>query len=298
MTLIAMTIPDEPAAQAAWLEKHLVGLDLHALVAELTAVHGNESPGGSLREVLGPRLGTVLENGLRGLPRDTLRALLRRPALLLELQDAVLTEGGPYWDAVPPATPEVDALVSRGAMRLSQLSGPIATPAKPIQRAWYLEPWFVSASTAAAVLIAVFLVGRTTKPDDAGGQVAQNRPAWGWAKPDALPAEAPPTEYLKTLASAADEWFKKTPADAPALAQRLGEFRQGCSTLLLAEHKPLAPADRAWLKERCQAWAVKINKQLADLESGKPVPEVQQAADDMVRQIATALRTRAETVRS
>ena len=64
MNLVAMTIPDDPADLPVWLERHLVGLELAALVAELSAVHAPAN-GPPLDELLGQRRQTVLEQGLR-----------------------------------------------------------------------------------------------------------------------------------------------------------------------------------------------------------------------------------------
>jgi hypothetical protein len=95
------------------------------------------------------------------------------------------------------------------------------------------------------------------------------------------------------LAAGAEEWAKKRPDNRVALAQRLNEFRQGCSVLILSEHQPLTPVDRRWLKDACQKWAQKLDGQLARLESGEPVSEVEKATDDMAKTIATKLRDRA-----
>jgi hypothetical protein len=156
----------------------------------------------------------------------------------------------------------------------------------------------VSLATAAAVLLAVYLPGwLAPKPAEPGGPgpaavaTAPPRAGWGWDRPDALPADAlpadvPPADYLNRLADAAEEWFKKRPEDAPALARRLNEFRQGCSTLILAQHKPLADMDRPWLAERCRAWATKLDKALSDVESGRDVAQVRAEADETARHIA------------
>jgi hypothetical protein len=119
---------------------------------------------------------------------------------------------------------------------------------------------------------------------------------WGWDRPGALPAEGSARQYLNTLADEAEEWFRKRPDDALGLARRLQEFRHGCTTLIFAEHQPLAERDRGWLVERCRAWAAKLDKHLEELEAGADVAKVREAADQTVRQLAAALRTRAESV--
>ena len=80
MRLLAMDIPDDPAELPGWLERHLVGLDLAALVAELEAVHGLPTgPVPTVRDVLGDRLDAVLAGGLARLPHEVLGRLLRQP---------------------------------------------------------------------------------------------------------------------------------------------------------------------------------------------------------------------------
>ena len=78
MNLVAMNIPDDPAALPGWLESHLVGPDLGRLTAELTAIHGDH-PAGSLAAVLGGSLPAVLGRGLGVLPAAALRQLLQHP---------------------------------------------------------------------------------------------------------------------------------------------------------------------------------------------------------------------------
>jgi hypothetical protein len=102
--------------------------------------------------------------------------------------------------------------------------------------------------------------------------------------------------YLNGLADAAEDWFKKRPEKPADLARRLNEFRQGCSTLILAPHQPLAAKDRQWLVDKCRAWAVKLDRHLTDVEAGKDVLQVRREADETVEKLIAALRTRAAEV--
>ena len=81
-----------------------------------------------------------------------------------------------------------------------------------------------------------------------------------------------------------------------ALAQRILEFRQGCSALILSDHKPLSPADREWLIEKCQGWAEKLDAQVAAVENSNHIQTVRQEMDETVRNIITTLRNRAKQV--
>ncbi|MGD9855667.1 MAG: hypothetical protein AB7U20_12040 [Planctomycetaceae bacterium] len=104
MSLIAMQMPETHAELVDWLEQHLVGLELAALVAELSAVHGsgdrpeNYADATSAVNLLSGRIPAVIENGLSVLDTAQVRALLRHPHCLLELQELVLTSGGAHWE--------------------------------------------------------------------------------------------------------------------------------------------------------------------------------------------------------
>src|SRR2546421_7439834 len=119
MTLYALDIPDDPAQLPGWLERHLVGLDLGALVAELAAVHG-AAPGGGppIQELLGGSLELVPTRGLRAVPPVVLKQLLVQPHRLLDLQEWVLSRGGPYWERLSASQPPVADLAARGRPRL------------------------------------------------------------------------------------------------------------------------------------------------------------------------------------
>jgi hypothetical protein len=299
MTLPALDIPDEPAEWPAWLESHLLGLDLGDLVAELAAVHGSP-PAGSpkLHDLLGNRLNAVLSEGLRALAPADFRQLLLRPHLLLELQELVLARGGPYWDRVTQPDPALAELAERGRRRLGDFlaarAGTLAdAPSRPAKPAWYRRPWFVSLATAAAVLLGVFLYAHFQPQRPAGGP-APAAGGWGWNKPGALATEGPPSAYLDRLAEAAGEWYRKRPDDRAALAGRILEFRRGCSSLIFAAHTPLAAEDRRWLVDKCRLWAGKLDRHLEALEAGQNPRAVRGQVDATVNALIAALRARAK----
>ena len=129
----------------------------------------------------------------------------------------------------------------------------------------------------------------------------QSRPAatpgWGWNRP----ANAPPlgaSAYLASLEQGAQDWFKKRPDDRIGLAQRLLEFRQGCSKLILAEHPALAEVDKRWLVRRCRNWAAQLDRHLANLEGGNDVLQVRGEIDKTVREITESLKARAQDLAS
>lgn len=301
MKLVSLTIPEDSARLPGWLEQHLVGLELAALVSELATVHGAAGPLPGLADLLGDRREQVLTHGLAALPAEALRQLLRFPGLLLDLQELVLLAGGPYWERVSRPAGIAHA-VERGGRRLGQEA--VEEPAPVVLRmAWYRQPWVVSLATAAAVLVAVFLPRwLRPAPIPETGPIAVvtpgSAPGWGWDRPGALPDGGSAPDYFNTLASAAEEWFKKRPEDAAALARRLHEFRQGCTTLIFAGHKPLAEKDRLWLVERCRLWGAQIDQQLADLEAGSEVAVVRDQMDKAVAKMVAALRERGTTLKA
>ncbi|MEJ7636408.1 MAG: hypothetical protein WKF75_00070 [Singulisphaera sp.] len=262
MKLHVAGLPEDPAALPGWLEGHLVGLDLAALVAELEAIRGTPADGPALREVLGSQFDAVLTAGLDGLPAEALRRLLVRPRLLLDLQELVLGSGSDYWDRVARPAAEHAAEVDRVRARLEASLMPEGRatapggPAGPRRPAWGRRPWLVGLAAAAALLLA-FLAS----------QPRQSARGWGWDRPDALPRSGPPDAYLNGLADAAGEWFNKVPEDRSALADRILDLRRGCSVLLRAEHRPLSGPDRAWLLGRCRAWASELDGLLAEAEA-------------------------------
>lgn len=304
MNLHALDIPDAPADLAPWLERQVTGLHLAELVAELAAVHGTGTGRERrLDDVLGPHLTRVLESGLSSVPHPVLRDLLRHPRSLLELQERLLIEGGAYWDSIEEPSDTVRNQVVRGWQHVSQLLGEDATATVPELRRVDPESasrpatrarrggFVLKLLAAAALLVIGFFLG-----DRFGVQPPQVASGWGWQRPGALDAGGSQAEYLNHLADSAEEWFKKRPDTPAALAKRISEFRDGCTTLLLAEHTPLAAETKQWLRERCSAWAGKLDAHRTGLEAGQAVPAVRDAADETIRKLINALRTKATEV--
>jgi hypothetical protein len=299
VNLYAFDIPDDPSHLPAWLEGHLTGLDLAGLVAELTAVHGQgDRPDLDLDHFLGDQKQIVLDRGLGSLSAESLRQLLLHPRLLLELQDLVCREGGPYWNSVKPDLVHAGH-IQRGSKNLQKvLASWDGSRGQDIRSGlrWYQRSWFASVATAAS-LLAVFIGYdqlRRRLPDN------NNRPpppadsgAWGWNKANALPEDVSRSTYLDRLAAEADEWFKERPTDAVGLAKRIHQFRAGCTRLIFVVHRPLPHADQQWLIENCRIWGRKLDKQLAALESGQNALEVRADTDELVRQVVDALRLQA-----
>lgn len=289
MIPISLDIPETQRELVAWLESHLLGMQLGDLVSELQAVHGARADGPSLEQVCGGKLANVLQYGLGTLEINQLRELLQHPQLLLSLQDEIVQHGGEHWMQRPLRREEEVALASQWKLLESVMSPPVVAPASPAaRRGWFGRAAIAAVLSAAATLTVAFSLRDRLVPAPA--------PGWGWEKPGALAVKLPPREYLNHLADAAQDWFKKRPENAPDLARRVAQFRQGCSTLILAEHAALAPADRDWLRERCRAWATKLDAHLAAIEAGEDIATVRAAADETVNKLIKAIRDRAQAV--
>jgi hypothetical protein len=291
---IALDMPEDEAELAGWLERQVVGERLGPLVAELEGIHGPPAHTASLDQVLGGRRDAVLHSGLSSVPYERFGLLLRQPRLLLELQELVLISGGPYWETLAAAQPEHRDALARGRVRLPDASG--RAPAAP--RPFRLQRWGVglAATVAAALLLAAFLIpGRLGGRPQTAETIAASS-AWGWNRPGALAGDLGPGAYLNRLADTAGEWFDQRPQSPIDLARRLGEFRLSCTVLILSPHRPLSAQDRAWLVEKCRAWAAKLDSVIASLENGENPATVRDQADATATALLKALRDRAKTL--
>jgi hypothetical protein len=295
MRLVAFEIPDEPTELPAWLESQLLGFELAALVAELEAIHGDLGPNAlPLDRLLGSDRGAMLERGLSALPLDRLREFLHHPRRLLDLQELVLVEGGAYWQNLSTGGQESARLGAAMWRRLHDLmtAGGATTPTVPTPCASTRRNlWRLVAvpATAASLLAAILVYQRSHEPAETIASAGK----WGWLRPDAFPQELPAPQYLNRLADEAAEWLKKRPDEPVSLARRIAEFRQGCTALLLAEHRSLSPHDRQWLAEICRQWASDLDKYLAEVENRVNPLLVRAKVDETARKIAKELRDHA-----
>ncbi|QEL19203.1 hypothetical protein [Limnoglobus roseus] len=70
-----------------------------------------------------------------------------------------------------------------------------------------------------------------------------------------------------------------------ALARRLSELRQGCSVLLLSEHRQLQEGQRNWLHKEYLRWADEIDKAVRELESGGNPSDTRSRIDGQMREL-------------
>lgn len=85
MKLLALNLPQNPAEKAIRLERQLIGLELRELVVSPQGLQETKSARITLEKILGDELGTVLQQGLSSLDRETLRKILIHPDCLLDL---------------------------------------------------------------------------------------------------------------------------------------------------------------------------------------------------------------------
>ena len=292
MTLIAFTVPDDPAALPAWFERRLLAPDFGRFVAELTATFPSAGPA-SAQDLLGDWYEYALDAGFDQVPAKRLRRLLRQPSCLLGLQEAVLTEGGVWWDEVAADADGHDAAVARGrAHHAALFAAPPAQTDRQPKRVRTYKAWATVATALAACLL--FVVGYLAWPTEREPRGQFEKIAWGWGRPGGLANDATNrADYLNGLAKSADEWFEQRPTHAPVVGQRIAELRAGCSKLILSSYGPLPPDDKTWLLAKCREWAAAMDRHLAAVESGADPVGVRTEVDETIRGISTALRDRA-----
>ena len=276
--LLLPTIPEDPTELPGWLERQVAGPDLGRLIAGLSAVHGPTVEGPDLATALGADRPAVLAKGLGVLPEARLWAFLRHPALLAALQDAVAESVSPYWDDRFDH-PTLARMVREARQEVFEDQRPRR---RVWSGGWYRRPWFVAVASAGIVLFTVIL-HRPPVP-----------PAWGLARPGVVSRGDTRVGHLTALADAAAEWDDR-PRETPAeLRRALHGMRDGCTAVLAAPHDRLAGDDRAWLFDRCLIWGARLDRLLADLQTGRPAEVVRREADATVAEVVRSLRERAQ----
>lgn len=158
------------------------------------------------------------------------------------------------------------------------------------RRAASLSLRLVTVWAAAASMLAVAMAAGELLPSPFVAERIVPSVSWGWAGLRALPQQLSRASYLDLLACAAEEWYRVEPDDASTTARRLNELRQGYSVLLLAEHRPLTPGDRAWLVESCRSWAARCDGYLIALETGSEPHIIRRQVDRLIEEVAAAIR--------
>jgi hypothetical protein len=293
MKAVILDMPDDPSDVPGWLELKLVGFDAVQITSELSVFSGaGEEPPGALHAAIGEHLNAVLSGGLSVLPPVTIRELLHRPGLLLQLREEVLLRGGSHWDRVAEQVPEVREEVERARARLTARSqGRIRI------RRWVSilrHPALVSVATAATVLAMMRL---TTHHEDrihpgprgfAGGEVSELS-RWRWESEGSSlleRVEKQAREDTRTLGRSIDALYLSRLADtiksldgrgalSPGeMAGSVLELRLICS--LLIQHPPstVVKSTREVLVRIAHSTARDLDRILSELDAGGKVDEL------------------------
>ncbi len=293
---IALEMPIEPQELRRWLEREVLGLRLKQLTEELD-VFRREQKGEppTLARILGEKQAAVCENGLSALNQTELQNLLEHPSCLLELQDLICLSGGRYWDRVerPAEAQEVAKRVWQGVVQ--ELDAPPSRnsdPASTVESSRTRRNWLAGSLGGGVLLAASLFIAAWM------GLLSGPKQEWGWLREDTFTAKLEDGAYLNQLADRAGEWQTRDHSTAEELKSSLADFRRMCDLL---QNSPLSQltneADRAWLKERCKAWANKIDGHLAELRaSSKSLKDVTVESDATIEALQNALRTKANEI--
>ena len=159
------------------------------------------------------------------------------------------------------------------------------------------QNWFsgvrFAAGLAAAASVLFFFVGNWNGRNSVEPVVKVVKTSdWGWERAGILDVSLAPDQYLNHLANLAGEWFNQQPASVELLEDRLRTFRKSCDTLIDYRHDQLPETDRAWLVDRCKAWAKKLDEKIAALAESKDSKQIQIESDALINNLMVKLRDR------
>jgi hypothetical protein len=95
-------------------------------------------------------------------------------------------------------------------------------------------------------------------------------------------------EFTKSLAVAIREDWDADSPDAE-FRNQLRSLRDSCERLLVADLHQLSPAVAQDLKTRCRKWQNSFSEMLGALDTGRPVSEVRQEANQVVDRLVRVL---------
>ena len=297
----AFEIPEHRDEQIRWLESELLGTQVLQLVAELESLHGEVRQFAPLSD---QSLEAIRERGLTAMTDAQFEHLLSHPRAIVPLQQDVLERGGLYWSRVEgpsdagthPKKPDWSQLARVRAAERTSAPAPKPSRFTPLV-------WATCASLATAAALLLVLRPAADKRDFAEVPRPVAESVWGFEKfadrPADSDAQLSPSRdaYFRGLASAAETWMNRRPATREELARRIGEFRMGCSRILLSSHPPLDEEDRSWLHEHCQSWASALDRHLAETEAGDDMKKIIERVDLTAVKIAAALLGRADSAK-
>jgi hypothetical protein len=122
-------------------------------------------------------------------------------------------------------------------------------------------------------------------------------PYWGLNQPRALAdLEKSPSapSFYQGLAKVATQGPDRWPDEPILLAQRISEYRLGCTRVLYAEKQPLGENERKILDALCYGWSGKLDTSLDDLDRRtRPVAEIRAEVEATIKLIGAKLQARA-----
>lgn len=298
MNPLALELPEDQSLWATWLDHQVVGPDLRLLVRQWELLAGVTSERSSeesweqrLVSQFTDQLPKILANGLGALSQDELQRFLRQPRLLLALQEQVFMTGGPYWERLSRSESRVEEtsgvssnvrtavrelVRSEGATEhRGHVSSAMEKNRTQTSSRSPLRTVLMLATLAASALIAVFLMQPRNQGRffDRKGLVVS-------------PLEG--GEFRKSLAVAIrDDWDADSP-DAE-FRNQLRSLRDSCEQLLAADLHQLSPAVAQDLKTRCRKWQASFSEMLDALDTGRPVSQVRQEANQLVDRLVRVL---------
>jgi hypothetical protein len=302
MNPLALELPEDQSLWATWLDHQVVGPDLRLLVRQWELLAGVTSELSSERSSeesweqrlvsqFTDQLPKILANGLGALSNDELQRFLRQPRLLLALQEQVFMSGGPYWERLSRSEMHLDE-TTRSSSKLrttvrelaqsdgtkenqAEVSSSFEKTSTQQSNRILLRTVLMLATLAASALIAVFLMQPRNKGSffDRTGLVVSSLEG---------------REFTKSLAVAIREDWDADSPDAE-FRNQLRSLRDSCERLLVADLHQLSPAVALDLKTRCRKWQTSFSEMLDVLETGRPVSEVRQEANQVVDRLVRVL---------
>jgi hypothetical protein len=302
MNPLALELPEDQSLWATWLDHQVVGPDLRLLVRQWELLAGVSSELSSERSSeesweqrlvsqFTDQLPKILANGLGALSNDELQRFLRQPRLLLALQEQVFMTGGPYWERLSRSETHLDETTrssskARTTVReLAQSDGTKENQAEVSSsfektstqqsNRILLRTVLMLATLAASALIAVFLM----QPRNQGSF---------FDRKGLVVSSLEGREFTKSLAVAIREDWDADSPDAE-FRNQLRSLRDSCERLLVADLHQLSPAVALDVKTRCRKWQTSFSEMLDVLETGRPVSEVRQEANQVVDRLVRVL---------
>jgi hypothetical protein len=302
MNPLALELPEDQSLWATWLDHQVVGPDLRLLVRQWELLAGVSSELSSERSSeesweqrlvsqFTDQLPKILANGLGALSNDELQRFLRQPRLLLALQEQVFMSGGPYWERLSRSEMHLDEttrISSKARTTVRELAQSDGTKENQAEVSSSFEKTstqqsnrillrtvLMLATLAASALIAVFLM----QPRNQGSF---------FDRTGLVVSSLEGREFTKSLAVAIREDWDADSPDAE-FRNQLRSLRDSCERLLVADLHQLSPAVALDLKTRCRKWQTSFSEMLDVLETGRPVSEVRQEANQVVDRLVRVL---------